>query len=423
MKNLLFLCLAFTTTFLVGCIKDECTETQTFYQYSAVYYPEAQIRATPTMGDRRELVNPGKMYFYRDYIFINEQAEGVHVYDMSDVTAPLSIGFIDIVGNFDIAIKDGMLYADNVIDMVVLDVRDINNVRFVNRVEGFQERWFNEGLGYYSHQRREEQRAVLDCSDRDFGNGNFWRGDVFFAENDAGPFFDQSGDDGTSSAPSGSGVAGSFARFTILGDFLYTVNQSSLLAWDIANASQPTASSTNNLGWGIETIFPYGDKLFIGSNSGMFIYNTDDPAHPMQLSRFEHARACDPVVVRKDIAYVTLRNGSECEGFVNQLDIIDVSSLTSPKLIKSHDMDNPHGLAVRGDYLYLGEGVHGLKSFDVTDSNDIKLLDHKKDHHVYDVISLNAATLLVVGADGFYIYDSSNPSDLKEISYIPVVKS
>lgn len=423
MKNLLFFALAITTVLMVGCIEDDCTETQTFYQYNAVYYPEAQIRATPSMGESRELVNPGKMYFYQDYIFINEQAEGVHIYDMSDVSSPRAIGFIDIVGNFDIAIKDGMLYADNVIDMVVLDVRDINNVRFVNRVEGFQERWFNEGLGYYSHQQRAERQAVLDCSETDFGGGNFWRGDVFFAENDAGVFIDQAGDGGSGSPASGSGVSGSFARFTILGDYLYTVNESSLLAWNIADANLPTATSTNNLGWGIETIFPYGDKLFIGSNSGMFIYNTDDPAHPRQLSRFEHARACDPVVVQDDIAYVTLRNGSQCQGFVNQLDIIDVSSLTSPRLIKSHDMDNPHGLAVRGDYLFLGEGVHGLKSFNITDSEDIMLLDHKKDHHVYDVISLNASTLLVVGADGFYIYDSSDAKDLKEISYIPVAKS
>lgn len=407
---------------LSGCLKDECTETRTFFEYDAVFYTEAQIREQPAVIEPRPLINPGKMYFYKNYIFINEQAEGVHIYDISDDASPLAIAFIPITGNFDIAVKDNLLYADNVIDMVVLDISNMNDVRFVNRIEGFQERWFDESLGYYSHQRKTSRQTVLDCSESDFGENNFWNGGILLGTAEADVFLDEVRFNDTGGSSS-TGVSGSFARFTILHNYLYTVNESSLLAWSLEEPSVPELVSSNSMGWGIETIFPYQDNLFIGSNSGMFIFDTNNPASPRQLARFEHAQACDPVVVQNDIAYVTLRNGSQCQGFVNQLDIIDVSSLTRPQLIESHAMDNPHGLAVRGDYLYLGEGIHGLKSFNISNSKEIDLLDHNKDHHVYDVISLTTERLLVVGDDGFYIYDSSSPSDLREISYIPVERT
>lgn len=420
MKNLLLLLPLMAILMMVGCINDTCTDTQTFYQYDPVYYTKAQLRAPFVQGEVRELLDPGKMYFYNNYLFINERAEGVHVYDVSNLNDPRPVTFLPILGNFDIAIKDGYLYADNVADLVVLDVRDISDVHLVYRVEEYQESWYNESLGYFSHSRRSERQAVIDCSEQDFGNTTFWRGDILFDLEDGGATVDINTPAGSSG--SGSGVSGSFARFTILNDFLYTVDQARLFAWDIEEVSRPSLTHVNNLGWGIETIFPYGQDLFIGSTSGMYIYSTAIPSQPQQLSRFEHAQACDPVVVQDDIAYVTLRNGTACQGFVNQLDIVDVSTLTRPRLIATHAMDNPHGLAVRGDVLYLGEGVHGLKSIDVSDAEDIDVLDHVKAHHAYDVISLTVDRLMVVGDDGFYIYDVSDPSAMREISSIPVIR-
>ncbi|MBK8279937.1 MAG: hypothetical protein IPK94_07395 [Saprospiraceae bacterium] len=53
------------------------------------------------------------------------------------------------------------------------------------------------------------------------------------------------------------------------------------------------------------------------------------------LSTFSHARACDPVYVEGDIAYITLRNGTRCENFTNELDVVDITNITSPRLIKN----------------------------------------------------------------------------------------
>ncbi|MEL7222288.1 MAG: hypothetical protein AAGJ93_13270, partial [Bacteroidota bacterium] len=204
----------------------------------------------------------------------------------------------------------------------------------------------------------------------------------------------------------GTGTGGSMARFTIIGNHLYAISTTNM---DIISLAQPTAPefiSTINLGWGIETIFPYCDKLFIGSNSGMFIYDNSNPAAPVQLSAFAHARACDPVFVKDNYAYVTLRDGNECQGFINQLDLVDISDLENPFLVESFPMNNPHGLTIRGDHLMLCEGVYGLKAFDISNPSvlDDKQLDHYEGVHAFDAISLpgNAPITMVIGEDGFY---------------------
>ncbi|MDK0748946.1 hypothetical protein P7A58_15630, partial [Clostridium perfringens] len=66
-------------------------------------------------------------------------------------------------------------------------------------------------------------------------------------------------------------------------------------------------------------------------------------------------------------AFVTLRNGNTCQNGGNELQVVDIKNLREPKLVVSYPMLNPHGLALSGDHLYIAEGQHGLKSFNVAD--------------------------------------------------------
>ena len=179
--------------------------------------------------------------------------------------------------------------------------------------------------------------------------------------------------------------------------------------------------STNQLSWDIETIFPFEDKLFIGSNTGMHIFDNTTPSSPKRLSIFQHARACDPVVVENDKAYVTLRQGW-CGAAPNQLDVVDVKNLSAPFLIKSYQMENPHGLSIMNNILTVCEGKYGLKSFDAKDASDVKLQQHIKNIHAFDVIQLDDKHLLMVGEDGLYQYDNTDPKNLKLLSKIEVKK-
>jgi hypothetical protein len=236
---------------------------------------------------------------------------------------------------------------------------------------------------------------------------------IFASDAEGGGGFDNSG---------GAGIGGSMARFTISAGHLYTMDQYNLKAWSLNSPSSLQLMDEEQVGWNIETIFPYKDLLFLGSTTGMYIYDISDPSDPHYSSVFEHANACDPVVVENDIAFITLRDGTLCQQFTNQLDVVDVSNPLNPKFIKSYPMDHPHGLAVRNEILYLCEGDYGLKVFDVSDLDNIdkNKLDEYEDMNGFDVISLENDLLLMIGSDGFTQFNSSDPKNLKQLSHIPV---
>ena len=104
------------------------------------------------------------------------------------------------------------------------------------------------------------------------------------------------------------------ARFALQNDFLYAVDEWEINVFDITNGSDPSLENRVNIGWGVETIFPYKEHLFIGSESGMFIFDNSNPRLPVYQSSFMHMTACDPVVVNDDYAFVTLRSGNQCQG-------------------------------------------------------------------------------------------------------------
>ena len=83
----------------------------------------------------------------------------------------------------------------------------------------------------------------------------------------------------------------------------------------------------------METIFPLGDKLFLGTSTGMYIYGISTAGTPRQISFYEHVIACDPVVSDGEYAYVTLNaSREECWRSVNELQIIDLQNIERPQL-------------------------------------------------------------------------------------------
>ena len=230
----------------------------------------------------------------------------------------------------------------------------------------------------------------------------------------------------TSAAPSppgvSTGIGGSMARFTIVGDILYTVGNYNLNVFDITVLTEPIQRSNIDIGWGIETIYPFKENLFIGSMNGMHIFEISDPFSPTWVSTFEHATVCDPVVANDTVAFVTLRSGTRCAGFTNQLDVIDIKNIYHPKLLKSYPMQHPHGLGIDKEALFICEGEHGWKLFEVKDlyTIDQNLLKHFKGIHSYDVIPYND-NLMLIGEDGLYQYNYADLHNVELLSSLPIV--
>jgi hypothetical protein len=418
-----FLALLAVSGLLTGCERDHCTRTQEYVAFEPVYKRIDEMRVPATYVAAKPLSAPGKIFYYKGYLLINELHKGVHVIDNNHPESPVNLGFIEIPGNLDMAVQNDVLYVDSYLDLVAIDISNPLAPVEINRVaDVFQNFYsFTDQVGYLVEYKPMNIKQTIDCSDPNWGS-NIWFGGTGVLWADDASFGGVRNLSSSTSISSSVVSGGSMARFTVSNDYLYTIDGAEIKVFDVKQAL-PVLKNEVTIQWGIETLFPMADHLFIGSNNGLLIYDISNPEIPAYTSTFAHASACDPVAVQGNTAYVTLRDGNSCQGFINQLEVIDVTNLNSPDLIRTYPMDNPHGLSVVGQTLYLCEGKFGLKTFDISDPNKIgdRLQDHVTGFGAYDVIVLPPGDhVMVVGENGLYQYDATDRANLKQLSVISV---
>jgi hypothetical protein len=234
-------------------------------------------------------------------------------------------------------------------------------------------------------------------------------------------------------APGGdSGVGGSLARFMIAGNYLYTVDNQNIKTISLTNPADPVLVNEQKVAEGVESIFRLGDKLFIGSSTGLFLYTFGADGIPQLQGAFLYSEfnfpiyPCDPVVANDTYAYVTLNSTVEVEqcrrnttAEVRVLNIFDVSNIQHPQLLAQYPMDNPQGVGLDGNLLFICEQQFGLKVFDVSNPAQIQLIAQLQDFTAHDVIPLGGL-LLVVGPDNVYQVDYRDLNNIHVLSQIPI---
>jgi hypothetical protein len=428
MKSITLASLTLVVLLFVGC-EDSCKTTTSFIQFRPVYANSEALKDSVALEPGRVLKQPGKIYLKDQYLFINEPGEGIHIIDNADAENPVTLYFLNIPGNFDLAAQGNYLYADSFVDLITFDISDVNNIKEVHRAEGVFRNFYNH-MGLWSDGITLVGYEEVVVEERYDGNcepltvNNCWNcvGMPELAAFDT-QMRNLSGS-ASNSQGGGAGVGGSMARFTLSANHLYTLDMEVLRSFDINDLTTPSLVSEKQIGWGMETIFPYEDHLYLGANNGMYIYNISDPGNPSFVSVYEHVTACDPVVVQGDIAFVTLRSGNNCFNQIDVLEVLDISDKGNPALLETFPMHNPHGLGIDGNCLFICEGDQGLKFFDASDvySIDQHQLAHFDYFHAYDVIPFNNL-LMVIGEDGLYQYSyNCDPGELTLLSTIQVIR-
>jgi hypothetical protein len=226
---------------------------------------------------------------------------------------------------------------------------------------------------------------------------------------------------GETAAYSGNnGQGGSLARFTIVGNYLYTVDKENLKVFEIFNPANPVLKSNISVGFEIETIYPFKDKLFIGSTSVVHIFSITDPANPQKLSEAispNVIRRCDPVVAKDTVAYATLRANGPCGGTGSILAVYDIKNITTPIQRSFITVSEPYGLGYSGDVLYVCDKVEGLMVYDIAEAYTPIYIKSLKDGAYIDVIPYNNLLICWV-SNGMLLYDIAdkrNPVLLTQI--------
>jgi len=412
-------------------ITSACTDKvfETFTANAPVYLSYTDLRSAVKMTTAREMNNSGKIYFKDQYIFINEKMKGVHVYDVSNPASPVNKGFIDIPGNVDIAIKGNILYADSYVDLVSIDVSDFASIKEVGRVEKVFPYTLPTYDTKYPVAKLDEAKGVVTAWEvknvRQELEQQFYpiyyKGMNYETLDMAS--YSNSGIGGSSGTTYG--VGGSMARFGLYKEMLYIVNQNQLHTFKLNSASEVTLLNSNYVSWNVETIFISDNHLFMGTQNGMIVESLEVPERPSQIGSFSHMTSCDPVVIKGDLAFVTLKGGSACRGgTLNQLDVIQMTNNYSKfTLLKSYPMYGPQGLGVDDDLLFVCDGDAGLKIYNAADPLMINnnMIAAFPLINAYDVIPMNNY-LFMIGDKGFMLYDYSNIQNIKQIGFIPVVK-
>lgn len=416
MKRFSTLALLFVmVSFFSGCLKDKCTQTYTLLR--PVYKTKQEVWSEIKSKPARAIVNPGKITLFGTTVFLNEVDKGIHVIDNSNPSKPVNISFIEVPGNVDLAVMGNRLYADLFNDLITIDITNPQSVRVVSIKEKvFPHRAFSNGFSADTNLvivdwLQKDTTVTVSCTNNQ-SFVLFDRGFLAFSSSSFSP--------ATRSAVT-LGVNGSMSRFALKNDHLYTVSNSDLKVFGLQNPDQPQQLNTVQVGWGIETIYPFKENLFIGSNTGMFIYNLQNPAAPQKTGSFAHAFACDPVIADDTHAYVTLRSGTNCRASINQLDVLDITNLQSPSLLKTYPLTNPHGLSKDGNLLFVCDGKDGLRVYNAATPTNLVLLKHFKGFEAYDVIAWNN-NALVVTKTALLQFDYSNQANISQRSSIAIQK-
>jgi hypothetical protein len=399
MKKAIFF---FLSVFVLSCQNDD-----TQYQSVSVGIPQfiskTEFRTLVDVQSPKPISQSGKIYAYDQYIFINDKFEGVHVIDNTNPSSPQALAYIKIPGNEDISIKNNFLYADSAIDLLVFDISDINNIELVGNLE--------EVFETYDF-RYPENIYTVDYGDFDYNTDIIigWtvvQRDVEVNLGHGYETFNSTTND--SGANNDVGTGGSLARFQIVNNYLYTVNQQEMKIFNITNLSEPIFTNTFYAGNNIETMFQAEGYLYLGSTDGMYIYSLENAEAPIFMSEFLHWTGCDPVVVDGDYAYLTLRGGNNCGQQESVLEVIDISNKSNPILMATHSLESPYGLGVKQTVLFVCDGEAGLKVFDKTNPLDVQWIETFSNIQATDVIPLENS-LLMIGENVLYQYQYSNNS-------------
>jgi len=373
----------------------------------------------------RDLEFPGKIYIKDNLLFINDLYSGIHVYDNANPASPINLGFLDIPGNSDMSIRNNILFADSYYDLLSIDITDINSPVIVDRVEDAFE--FNNaqavpGLDddFPIAEWNADKGVVIGWEITEVTTEaypNYYYPQLFNGSLDMAFAENVVADPSITTV----GIGGSMARFTVYQDHLYTLQASLLTTYDVTQESNVFNTSEIAINMVGETLFPSQGNLFVGTQWGMMIYSLSNPGSPTWLSTYDHIVSCDPVVVNGDLAYVTLSTGRRCWQALNQLEVIDISDLTNPTLLREFEMTNPQGLGVDENTLFLCDRGAGLRVFDITDplvldENQIALFENID---TYDCIPYNDV-LIMVGADGVFQYGYSDVSNITLLSSITI---
>jgi hypothetical protein len=287
---------------------------------------------------------------------------GLLIVDVSDAAAPKEVGFLEIDVASGVAVVGDLAYATSQSGLSVIDISDLKNPELLGFVE-------TPGLG--------KRPAVV--------------GNLAFVPD--GPSGLQVIDVTVSTEPALIGsvddAPGNYISVTVAGDYAYVGDGfiEGLRVIDISNPVAPVQVSFYTTSVSVLGVVIVDDLAYMSNCiSGLLVMDVSNSALPVRLGQVAvRPEACVyDVAVNGQYAYIAA--GS----IGGSMRVIDVSNSAGP--IETGFVETPKsaiGLAVLGDYVYVGTSFAGLRIFDVADPaapSEVSALDDRSASYSRPVI-------------------------------------
>ncbi|MCO6459779.1 MAG: hypothetical protein J5I59_00110 [Saprospiraceae bacterium] len=223
---------------------------------------------------------------------------------------------------------------------------------------------------------------------------------------------------GESANSSGNGKSGSTASMITYGDYMYFIDNSILRTMSLTDPAHPVQTSQVNIPGIAETLFAFEDALYVGTRTGVLVYDLTNKAQPVYQDNAFHWPAHDPVVVQGNYGYSTTRWGDQEGSGGGNLTVLDVSNRLNPITLYSIPQEYPYGLGISGEYLYVCNGSFGINIFKINQFNSqVDFVSNIKTDAVYDCIP-SEELLICQMSTGIGIFNISTPDKPVLISKI-----
>jgi hypothetical protein len=370
MRKILFpTIVSFIILSLSSCSKTTGTISMNYTKAIAVYGDLDSLRNIPLLESPREIDKPIGHFIGNNCILIGERAKGIHLYDNNNISNPSKVGFLNIPFCKEFYVEGNFLYAESGYDFLKIDLTNIRIPLIVKRVNNAFHKFLKNDkdqviLGFvYQNATDEFEYNSEEAKDiRKEGKLYIDYRKKMIPLSTVPSMF--TGNNGKSK--------GTINRICIIKNHIYLVGNDKMHIF--SNNHDVYKVKDINIQNNTETIYTDKDRLYLGSQTQLTIYNLSNPASPRKVGDVEHQESCDPVLAVGDYAYSTLRSVTNegCAPSENILMVVEIKKSGRAKEVQTIGMKSPYGLALINDYLFVGEGQNGLTIFNAKNRDNLK---------------------------------------------------
>lgn len=134
MKNSIVLIILFLAVIIQSC--NDADKNGEFVSEGKMPVYSNQAQWTDVSVTNPQPANTiGKISVYNNYVYMVDIGRGIHVLNNSNPSSPAKVSFISIPLCTDIAIKNNRLFANNGVDMVVMNIANPAQPQVIKKVE------------------------------------------------------------------------------------------------------------------------------------------------------------------------------------------------------------------------------------------------------------------------------------------------